>query len=242
MKNKVIVAFLILFATALTTIAYADSHAKKPMTEAPAVDKIIKPSGFLGNYDDFKVINPETNAKVWIKKPHQDFSLLKDYKAIVFSPIEVWMDPESGYQGVDPNELKLITDYFLGQLQEKLGKNFEIVEKDGPNVMNLRIAITGVQKTRPKREVYDLIPVKLAWNVGSAAYRKVAGKHLDAYQATVEMEIRDTQSGDRLVAAMDKHSVNKTTEKGDDTWAPLQEVLDYWSDIISDRLAKVRAG
>jgi hypothetical protein len=109
--------------------------------------------------------------------------------------------------------------------------------------MNLRIAITGVQKTRPKREVYDLIPVKLAWNVGSAAYRKVAGKHLDAYQATVEMEIRDTQSGDRLVAAMDKHSVNKTTtEKGDDTWAPLQEVLDYWSDIISDRLAKVRAG
>jgi hypothetical protein len=41
---------------------------------------------------------------------------------------------------------------------------------------------------------------------------------------------------------MDKHSVNKTTEKGDDTWAPLQEVLDYWSDIISDRLAKVRAG
>lgn len=242
MKNKFIVAFLILFTAELTAIAYADSHGEKPMAEAPAVDKIIKPSGFLGNYDDFKVINPETNAKVWIKKPHKDLSLLQDYKAIVFSPIEVWMDPESGYQGVDPNELKLITDYFLQQLQEKLGKNFEIVEKDGPNVMNLRIAITGVQKTRPKREVYDLIPVKLAWNVGSAAYRKVAGKHLDAYQATVEMEIRDTQSGDRLIAAMDKHSVNKTTEKGEDTWAPLQTVLDYWSDIISDRLAKAQAG
>jgi len=241
MKTKFIVAFLILFATAFTSIAHADSHGKKPMAEAPAEDKIIKPSGFLGNYDDFKVINPETNAKVWIKKPHKDLSLLKGYKAIVFSPIEVWMDPESGYKGVDPNELKLITDYFLQQLQEKLGKNFEIVEKDGPNVMNLRIAITGVQKTRPKREVYDLIPVKLVWDVGSAAYRKVAGKHLDAYQATVEMEIRDTQSGDRLVAAMDKHSVNKTTEKGEDTWAPLQKVLDYWATIISDRLAKAQA-
>lgn len=241
MKTKFIVAFLILFATAFTSIAHADSHGKKPMAEAPAEDKIIKPSGFLGNYDDFKVINPETNAKVWIKKPHEDLSLLKGYNAIVFSPIEVWMDPESGYKGVDPNELKLITDYFLQQLQEKLGKNFEIVEKDGPNVMNLRIAITGVQKTRPKREVYDLIPVKLVWNVGNAAYRKVAGKHLDAYQATVEMEIRDTQSGDRLVAAMDKHSVNKTTEKGEDTWAPLQKVLDYWATIISDRLAKAQA-
>lgn len=241
MKTKYIVAFLILFATAFTSIAHADSHGKKPMAEAPAEDKIIKPSGFLGNYDDFKVMNPETNAKIWIKKPHQDLSLLKDYKAIVFSPIEVWMDPESGYKGVDPNELKLITDYFLQQLQEKLGKNFEIVEKDGPNVMNLRIAITGMKKTRPKRELYDLIPVKLVWNVGSAAYRKVAGEHMNAYQATVEMEIRDTQSGDRLVAAMDKHSVNKATEKGEDTWAPLQKVLDYWATIISDRLAKAQA-
>jgi len=215
---------------------------KKSEPRATEIDKIIKPSGFLGNYDDFKVINTETNAKVWIKKPHKDLSLLKGYKAIVFSPIEVWMDPESGYKGVDPNELKLITDYFLKQLHEKLSKNFEIVEKDGPNVLNLRIAITGVQKTRPKREVYDLIPVKLVWNAGSAVYRKAAGKHLDAYQATVEMEIRDTQSGDRLVAAIDKHSVNKTTEKGEDTWAPLQKVLDYWATIISDRLSKAQTG
>lgn len=241
MKTKLTTFLLISLCLSLPAVTFADSHGKKPAVDLSR-DKVIKPSGFLGNYDDFKVMNPETNAKVWIKKPHEDLSLLKGYKAIVFSPIEVWMDPESGYKGVDPNELKLITDYFLERLQNGLGKNFEIVEEDGPNVLNLRIAITGVQKTRPKREVYDLIPVKLAWNAGSAVYRKVAGKNLDAYQATVEMEIRDTKTGDRLVAAIDSHSVNKTTDEEEDTWAPLQEVIDYWAKIISDRLAKAQAG
>ena len=230
--------FSILVAMLLAGVAVAE---KKPGSETPTQDKNITPSGFLGNYDDFKVINPETNAKVWIKKPHEDLSLLKGYNAIVFSPIEIWMDPASGYKGVDPNELKLITDYFLQQLQEKIGKTLEVVEKAGPNVMNLRIAITGIQKTKPKREVYDLIPVRAIWNVSSAGYRKVAGKHLNAYEATVEMEILDTQSGDRLVAAMDRHSVNKTTVEGEHTWAPLQEVLDYWAKIISDRISQAQS-
>ena len=239
MKCKFITFLLVLSVLGASAVVYADSHGK-PSGVDLSRDKIIKPSGFLGSYDDFKVINPQTNAKVWIKKPHQDLSILKGYKAIVFSPIEVWMDPESGYQGVDPNELKLITDYFLEKLQDGLGKNYEIVEEDGPNVLNIRIAITGVQKTRPTREVYDFIPVKLVWDAGSAVYRKVAGKHLDAYQASVEMEIRDTQSGDRLVAAIDRHSVKKTTDKEEDTWTPLQKVLDYWAKIISDRLAKAQ--
>lgn len=241
MKIKIIIILLTLFSLSVTAIAFADSHGKKPAATSAEKDKIIKPSGFLGNYENFKVINPETSAKVWIKPPHEDLSLLKDYKAIVFSPIEVWMDPSEGYQGIDPNELKLITDYFLEQLQNNLGKNFEIVENSGPKVMNLRIAITGVKKSRPKREVYDLIPIKLAWELGSAAYRGVAGKHLDAYSATAEMEIRDTQTGERLVAAIDTHSVNRTTDKGEDTWEPLQKVIDYWAKVIGKRLAAAKA-
>ena len=232
---------IITFSVLMLMVFSGNVLTKEPEPQAPTRDEQLQYSGFLDNYDDFKIINPETNAEVWIKPPHQDLSLLKDYEAIVFSPIEIWMHSASDYQGIDPNELKLITDYFLEQLQTKLGKNFEIVENSGPDVMNLRIAITGVKKSKPKREVYDLIPIKLAWNLGSAAYRGVAGKHLDAYSATVEMEIRDTQSGERLVAAIDRHSVNRTTEKDEDTWEPLQKVLDYWANIISDRLAKAKA-
>ena len=234
---KTIITFSILIAIILGGVAVAE---KKPTPQAPTRDKMLEYSGFLGNYDDFKIINPETNAEVWIKPPHQDLSLLKEYKAIVFSPIEIWMHSASDYQGIDPNELKLITDYFLEKLQQNLGKNFEIVEEPGPNVMHLRIAITGVQKVKPQREVYDFIPVKFIWDAGNAVYRKTTGKHLDAYQASLEMEIRDSQSGQRLVAAIDKHSAEATTEEGEDTWAPLEKALDYWANIISDRLARAQ--
>jgi hypothetical protein len=234
---KTIITFSILIAIILGGVAVAE---KKPIPQAPTRDKMLEHSGFLGNYDDFKIINPETNAEVWIKPPHQDLSLLKEYKAVVFSPIEIWMHSASDYQGIDPNELKLITDYFLEKLQQNLGKNFEIVEEPGPNVMHMRIAITGVQKVKPHKEVYDFIPVKLIWDAGNAVYRKKTGKHLDAYQASLEMEIRDSQSGQRLVAAIDKHSVEATTEEGEDTWAPLEKVLDYWANIISDRLARAQ--
>ena len=66
MKTRILTLALVLFSFAFITTAYADSHAEK--TAGVKADKIIKPSGFLGNYDDFKVMNPQTNAKVWLKK------------------------------------------------------------------------------------------------------------------------------------------------------------------------------
>lgn len=199
-------------------------------------------SGFLSDYKNFKVINPKTNAEVWIKPPHQDFTFLKKYNSVVLSPIEIWMDPSS-YRGIDPNELKLITDYFFKSLRMALDPDYSIVEKSGPNVMNIRIAITGVQKKKPNNlKVINLLPVKLAWEAGNAAYRGVAGKQLDIYSASLELEILDSESGERLAAVVDTHESSKTTtEKGEDTWAPLQEVLDYWVQIIHARLDESHA-
>ena len=200
-------------------------------------------SGFLGNYDDFKVMNPQTEARVWLKPPYEDLSLLKDYKAIVFSPIEVWMDPESSYKGVDPNELKLITDYFLQSLEKNLSPTFSIVEESGPGVMNIRIAITGISKSKPDyKKVYNLIPVKLIWNLSNAAYRKATSQTIDVYEAQVELEVRDSESGDRLVAAIDKHQVKDQRKKDEDTdsWKPVEEILDYWSEILAARLSAAR--
>lgn len=233
MKTKITFAIIVLI-----TFVFGGSAVAKPVTEAPTTEDTVKYSGFLGDYKDFKVVNPETKAELWIKPPHQDLTILQGYKAIVFSPIEIWMHSTSEYQGIDPSELKLITDYFLDKLQKNLGKHYEIVEESGPNVMNMRIAITGLKKNKPNFKAYDLIPVKLVWDAGNAAYRKAAGKQLDVYEATLEIEIRDTENHERLVAAVDKHQIEAATEKGEDTWKPLEKVIDYWVRIISNRLNK----
>ena len=211
--------------------------AEKPSAQHPEKEEVHELSGFLDDYTNFKIINPKTKAQVWIKPPHQDFSLLSKYDSVLLSPIEMWMDSDT-YRGIDPNELKLITDYFFVRLGKNLRPDYKVVYKPGPNVMHMRIAITGVKKNKPNyAEVYNLIPVKLVWEVGNSAYRKVAGKQIDIYEASLELEIRDSETGERLVAAIDKHQSSKyVSEKGEDSWLPIQEIIDFWTSTIRTRL------
>ena len=211
-QNPAIFLLLILTISTLGQISLAEQPAEKPeYTETHTH------SGFLGNYDNFKVINPQTEAAVWIKPPHEDLSILKGYDSIVFSPIEVWMDPAGGYKGIDPNALKVITDHFLESLTKELAQSFTIVEKSGPGVLNIRMAITGIKKSKPDyKKAVNLIPVKLLWGVGNAAYRKATSQTVDIFEAQVEMEIRDAESGDLLIAAIDKKQSSDTRKKDTD--------------------------
>lgn len=241
MKTKITAALLVLSTFAVTAMVHADSHGK-PVEKANIPAQNVEHSGFLGDYSDFKVVNPQTQAELWIRPPHENLSFLKDYHSIVFSPIEIWMDPKTSYRGIDPNELKQITDYMLTRLEKELGKDYKIVQKSGPGVMNMRIAITGLNKEKPDyKKVYNLIPVKAVYELGSAAYRKVAGKQVDVYEATAEFEIRDSDKNIRLVAAVDRQATKATVEKGAETdWDNLQDVLDYWVKIIKTRLTEAR--
>ncbi len=233
---KTIITFAII--TLMAFVLYGGGAvAEKAGAEHLEKEETHEHSGFLKDYKNFKVINPKTKAQIWIKPPHQDFTLLKKYDSVILSPIEMWMD-SSTYRGIDPNELKLITDYFFVSLGIALRPDYKIVDKPGPNVMHMRIAITGVKKNKPNyAEVYNLIPVKLAWEASNAAYRKVAGKEVDIYEASLELEIRDSETGERLVAAIDKHQSSKyTSDKEEDSWLPMQEIIDFWAQVIRARL------
>ena len=236
------IIFALPVITVILMIFYCETvlATGKPGGQRPEKEVTHELSGFLDDYENFKV-NPKTNALVWIKPPHQDLSLLSKYDSILLSPIEMWMDSDT-YRGIDPNELKLITDYFFVRLGKNLRPNYKVVNKPGPNVMHMRIAITGVKKNKPNyAEVYNLIPVKLVWELGNSAYRKVTGKEVDIYEASLELEIRDSETGDRLVAAIDKQQSSKyTSEKGEDSWLPIQEILDYWAQTIRTRLDESR--
>lgn len=242
--NKLInhITILLLVVVFVGTVQ-ADSHSnKKPVQKSSSPEPEYKYSGFLGDYKDFKIVNPQTQAELWIRPPHEDISILKEYHSIVFSPIEIWMDPNTQYRGIDPNELKQITDYFLTELKQELGKDYKIVENSGPGVMNIRLAITGLNKEKPDyKKVYNLIPVKAVYELGSAGYRAIAGKQVDIYEATAEMEIRDSEKNIRLVAAVDRQATKATVDKDSETdWSNLQGVLDYWVKTIKTRLTVAR--
>ena len=179
-----------------------------------------KYSGFLDDYPRFEV-NEDTGAEIWFKSNKKGVLVLKPYNKILLSPIEVWINNDASYKGINPDELKVITDYFAAAIKNELGGMYPVVAGPGPGVLHLRIAITNVKRSKSKR--------------------KWSGKSLNLYEATVEMEVLDSMTEERLVAAIDTHKTDKTKEKEDDvSWEPIREILEYWADRMRAHLDESR--
>lgn len=197
-------------------------------------------SGFLGDYPSF-TYNKETGADVWFKSSEKGVLVLKPYHKILLSPIEIWLNEESSYKGINPDELKAITDYFAKAIEKQLGDSYPIVSEPGPGVLHLRIAITNVQRSKPKRKWYGYIPVALVVEGGKKVAQSAAGESVDLIEATVEMEALDSVTEERLVAAIDTHKTDKIKrEKEDVSWEPIQSILDFWAERIRIRLDEAR--
>lgn len=153
-------------------------------------------------------------------------------------PTEIWLAPkDAAYQGINPDELKNITDYFHLVLHEHLDKKYPFVKIAGPETMTLRIAITNIKRKKPHMKWYNFIPIALVAEGGTALVREVTGKTLNVYQASLELEALDSLTGERLVAAVDTHESHKIKQsKEEDKWRGITEVLDFWAATIRDRI------
>jgi hypothetical protein len=197
-------------------------------------------SGFLDDYPKFEV-NEKTGAEIWFKSNEKGVLVLKPYYKILLSPIEVWLNNDASYKGINPDELKAITDYFATAIKKELGSMYPVATEPGPGVLHLRIAITNVKRSKPKRKWYGYIPAALVVEGGKKVAQSAAGKGVDLIEATVEMEALDSITEERLVAAIDTHKTDKIKAKKDDaSWEPIREILDYWAERIRIRLDESR--
>lgn len=197
-------------------------------------------SGFLVDYPQFER-NKQTGAEVWFESESKGVEVLRPYRKILLSPIEIWLDDNS-YRGINPDVLKAMTDYFALAIHKKLNYWYEFVEQPGPGVLHLRIAITNVKITKPTRKWYGYIPVALVAEGGAKAARSSVGLTVDLIEATVELEGLDSVSERRIVAAIDTHQSSKIEHQKDSpiSWGPVKEIFDFWAERISLRMDQAR--
>ncbi len=197
-------------------------------------------SGFLGDYPDFHK-NRQTGAKVWFHSQDEGVHVLRPYRKILLTPIEVWLDDDS-HKGINPNTLSAMTEYFTLAIHKKLDHGYEFVNQPGPGVLILRIAITNVKYTKPTRKWYGYVPVALVVEGGTKAARAAVGETVDLIEATVELEGLDSVTEQRIVAAIDTHQSDKIKRQKDSpaSWGPIKEIFDYWAERISIRMDEAR--
>ena len=194
-------------------------------------------SGFLGDYSQLKEGGDGKALHVYID-PQANF---KSYTRIIVDPVKLYASSEHSMENVSLEDRQKLLNYADATLREHLAKNYVLVREPGPGVMRLRFALT---ETDSSYVVLDTVSTVMPIGLALAGLQTAAtGSCSFVGSAGAEAELQDSQTGKRLMAAVDRQVGGKVTGKGDkfDEWHTVKNAIDYWADRLQTRLAELRA-
>jgi hypothetical protein len=121
--------------------------------------------------------------------------------------------------------LGIIASMAYDPARDSVTPAYKIVSAPGPDVMRVRLAISGVQPVSPALEASDFIPIKAVYNVG----RAVAGEAPRLAELTGEIEVLDGQNR-VVIAAVATRKSDQTLPQGERiTWSELSPIVFTWA-------------
>ena len=218
-------------------------------------------SGFLSDYARLKPVAAMDGIECW-----RDTALNpKQFDKVLVSRIVVSLVPPKGQKEgevktIDPNDLKTLTDYFYAALVKALRPQMQVVDKAGPGVVVIRIALTDLVPTTVTDSLAGtLIPygfvaeagsgVATGRPAGSTPYMGETGMEMqfrDGANGQIIAECRDTEIGRKYAAAVNAGAVGaaQTWANGYmssfQAWQYAKEAFDKWSLLVARRFAELR--
>jgi hypothetical protein len=191
-----------------------------------------KPSGFLGDYSQFRKGQKGEALMVYVA-PQARFA---HYRKILVDPITIWRSTETNT--IPAVEAANLMDDLDDLLRLTLDDDYEIVETAGPDVLRLRVALTEAEGSwrvlgQLSDELDDDLQAVLP-DQPSSATRGFVGK------AGVEAELLDSMTSTRLAAAVDRRVGEKTLKPEANRWDDVEDAFRYWAERLRDRLRELR--
>ncbi len=183
--------------------------------------KQVKHSGFLENYPEFES-GPKGGADFVYMKEGVDF---KRYNKIMMDDVVLYFMDDAKYKGIHPKELNEMSNVFHKAIADNLEGAYPLVDKPGSDVMRLRIAVTDVVASKPGRgAISTVMPVGLAL---STVRKGVTGTHSGVGRASIEVEILDSMTNERIAAAIDTKPGGKI--EGFTKWGAVKGAFEFWA-------------
>ncbi len=222
-KHGRTLALAVLVAAPLLMSACTPTRARRGTPEE---------SGFLGDYSELQKVEGYPAARIYIRPGVQ----WARYNAIQLDSVGLYTDASTA--SLSPEDQQMLTDMLYKSLYEDLSKYFTVVDHAGPNTLRLRVALTQVQGAKPVlRTVTTVVPQLrvLGTIVGLAGNTAVT-----VGSATVEMEVLDSDTNQRLAAAVDDRAGTKVlfAKRAYTTWGDVQAACGYWGGRITWQLAR----
>jgi hypothetical protein len=187
-------------------------------------------SGFLSDYSKLAPAADNPKTKLWVDKSF-DF---KPYTQIKLDPVEVWVSPTSEYKGAAPDVLKKMADNFTASFKKGLQPGYQLVDKTGPGVLHIRLAITGINLVKPDFKPTDVLPIVFLFRAASGA--------MESKNVVLTGEMEMLSPDNKIVgAAVATGTGDKAIEeKQKITWKELQTITDSWGKGLRKRLDDAR--
>jgi hypothetical protein len=187
----------------------------------------LETSGFL---DDYSLLRPGGHDDVALvyRDPTVDWT---KYDKILLEPVTLWRSGKKSLDPVPEGDLLRLVDDLEASVRRRLGAGFTFVDKPGPGVMRIRLAITEARASDP---VLDVLRAhgREGMTTGNGPIDAETLTFID--RAQVEGEIRDAAT-DRLLAA----GVERRRREGAiriQTWADVDRALEFWAARVCGRL------
>jgi hypothetical protein len=183
-------------------------------------------AGFIENMPELKQDPDRAGASIW-QKEGVDRSV---YKKVMFAPVELFISPDSKYKGLDPDELKALTDGFIKTLTDTLAPEIQVVSEAGPDVLFVRVAMTNVKLANKKRGLLGYTPIGFV----TTSVMNAAGARISLKDAELEFETLDSVSGERVGVLVDKMP---TTEEEDKlSWDSISKSMEFYAQRFKARM------
>ena len=186
-------------------------------------------TGFLGDYSNLRKGSKDEPQLIFIR-PDVDWAR---YEMIHIESVTLWRNEKT--DDVPEEEQQILTDFLFHALHEQLTQDYEIVDEPGPNVLQLRAAITEAKGSKAvMNTITSVIPqLRLLTTIVGMS----AGTSVLVGKAGLEGEITDSMTGERLMAALDQRQGTKAVRGGVKTWSDVKLASEFWAERLRKRLA-----
>ena len=164
------------------------------------------------------------------------------YKKFMLDPVLVFRGPHSKMEGISQEQAQLMADTFYALIYQEVSKDYQMVDKPGPDTLRAQVAITHLEESWPMLDVISTIPAPMnAFAVGSMLKNVATGKPAFKGEAVIEAKVTDSESGEVLRAGVDRRvGGKKLSAESFNSWSDVYESLRYWAENGRYQLCKAR--
>ena len=165
-------------------------------------------SGFLGTYAELKPM-PGRRQALFYENPEAKWD---QYTQILIEPVRILSRESADQQSMSLRDRRMLGTYFEVAMREMLQTKYHVVTQPAPGVLRIRAAITNISSGDALVNQVSKTIVHLPGGFG---------------QVTLEGELVDSVTGERLVAIVDGRAGSLFESYKD--WEDVTGALDEWS-------------